>query len=79
MRSDSFVSKTIEEGLAPCLVYERLQSLLLDRVLNLCVYDFAVYFTLEKEGAVLKAKSGPLWNCNLVLIIADFKKDLLIV
>ena len=79
MRSDSFVSKTIEEGLAPCLIDERLQSLLLDRVLNLGVNDLAVDFTLEEEGAALKAERGPLRDSNLVLIVADFKKNLLVV
>jgi len=79
VRSDSFVSKTIEEGLAPCLVDERLQSLLLDRVLNFGVNDFAVDFTFEEEGTALKAEGGPLRDGNLVLIIADFKKDLLVV
>ena len=79
MRSDSFVSKTIEEGLAPCLIDERLQFLLLDRVLNFRVNDFAVDFTLEEEGTALKAEGGPLRDSNLVLIVADFKKDLLVV
>ena len=79
MYSDSFVPKTIEEGLAPCLVDERLQLLLLDRVLNFGINDFAVDFTLEEEGAVLKAEGGPLRDGNLVLIVADFKKDLLVV
>ena len=79
MRSDSFVSKTIEEGLAPCLVDERLQSLLLDRVLNFRINYFSVDFSLEEEGAVLKAEGGPLRDGNFVLIVADFKKDLLIV
>ena len=59
MRSDSFVSKTIEEGLAPCLVDERLQSLFVDRVLNFGVDDFAVDLTLEEEGTALKAEGGP--------------------
>jgi hypothetical protein len=79
VRSDSFVSKTIKEGLAPCLVDERLKSLLLDRVLYFCVNDFAVDFTLEEEGTALKAEGGPLRDGNLVLIVADFKKNLLVV
>lgn len=79
MRSDSFVSKTIEEGLAPCLIDERLQSLLLDRVLNLGVNDLAVDLALEEECTALKAEGGPLRDSNLVLIVADFKKYLLVV
>ena len=59
MRSDSFVSKTIEESLAPCLVDERLQSLFVDRVLNFGVDNFAVDLTLKEEGTALKAEGGP--------------------
>ena len=78
VRSDSFVSKTIEEGLAPSLIDERLQPLLLDRVFNLGINDFTIDFTLEEEGAVLKAEGGSLRDSNLILIVADFKKDLLV-
>ena len=48
-------------------------------MLNLGINDLAVDFTLKEESAALKAEGGPLRDSNLVLIVTDFKKDLLVV
>lgn len=79
MKSDSLVSETVEERLAPGLVDQRVQLVLLDGVLDLAVDDLAVDLSLEEERAVFEAEGGPVGDGRAVLLIANLQEELLVV
>lgn len=78
MRSDSLVAQAVEEGLAPGLVNVRLKFALINGVLNLGVDNFAIYFALEEESTVFKTEGGSFRDCDLILIIANLQKNLIV-